>query len=350
VIDDYGYLNARVRGMSTRLLSGEMFPALMETRDLESFAARLSEAPNYRREMERERADAGGLDINAMEAALLAAYAEDVQKVQHISAGPPRALVDLFLSRYDLHNVRTLVRGLMRGRPAEETRRGILPLGTFTPGDLDELSASGDLSTLAGTLLTWGMPFGDVLHDLLRRFSGEDDLLPFDRGLDGAWFPWAVGRAREISGGADLADSLSAEVDLRNIVTLLKLVRQSTPPSQALGFVIAGGAVGERFLASIAESPDLRTALDLIGRTRYGEALAGIDLATAANVSDVERQVERLMVRNFTRLFRKDPLGFPTMLGYLWRRHAEFTDLRLIARGHAFGLPATEVRAQMVNA
>ncbi len=350
MIDDYGYLNARVRGMSTRLLSGEMFPALMETRDLESFGARLSEAPNYRREVERERADAGGLDIHAVEGALLAAYAADVQKVQHISAGSPRALVDLFLSRYDLHNVRTLVRGLMRSRSAEEIRRATLPLGTFNDADLDELSASGDLQTLAATLLTWGMPFGEVLHDLLRRYSGEDDLLAFDRGLDGAWFPWAVGRAGEIDGGEDLADALAAEVDLRNIVTLLKLVRQGSQPSQSLEFMMEGGMLGDRLLASIAESQDFRAALDLIGRTRYGEALSGIDVASAANVSEVERQVERLMVRNFTRLFRKDPLGFSTMLGYLWRRHAEFTDLRLIARGQSFGLPAAEVRDQMVNA
>ena len=350
MIEDYGYLNARVRGMSTRLLAGEVYPALLDTGDLESFAARLSEAPNYRREIERERADAGGLDIHAVEAALLAAYAEDVRKVRQIGAGRPRALVDIFLSRYDLHNVRTLVRGVLRGRPADQIRRGTLPLGAFTKADLEELAAAGDLPALAATLVTWGMPFGEVLRGLLRQYSGEGDLLRFDSALDGAWYPWAIARATAIGGGEDLAATLAAEVDLRNIVSLLKLARQGAEAAHAREFIIEGGTLKRRLLAEIAEAQDLRAALDVVGRTRYGEALGGVDFGGTATVSAVERLVERLLVRNFSRLFRKDPLGFPTMLGYLWRRHAEFTDLRLIARGQGYGLPAAEVRAQMVHA
>ena len=351
MIDDYGYLNARVRGMSTRLLATEVYPALLDSSDLPSFAARLSEAPNYRRRIEQERADAGGLmNIHSVEAALLGAFADDVQKVRDISAGSPRALVDLYLSRYDLHNVRTLVRGVGRQRAPAEIVTGTVALGSFSSADLNELAASDDLRTLAATLTTWGFPLGVVLQQTIRRYPADEDLLVFDLALDSAYYPWAIEQTRGIRGGEDLAVTLSTEVDLRNIVSLLKLIRQGTEASRALEFVIGGGLLTERQLRVLAESADLNAAVDVVGRSRYGEAVGGLDLAAAANVSDVERAVERMLIRRFGRLFRKDPLGFPTMLGYLWRRYAEFGDLRLIARGQAYGLGADDVRTQMVFA
>jgi ATP synthase A1 C subunit len=353
LIDDYGYLNARVRGMSTRLLGGEVYPALLEARGLDAFAVRLAEAPNYRRLLDQERSEGGGeLDVHAVDAALLLAYAEDVRKVQHISAGAPRELVDLFLARYDLHNVRTLARGLLRGHAKAEVLQGTIPLGAFTAAELEELASSEDLRSLASTLVTWDVPFGAVLSGSLRELRGleGDILLALDLALDAAWFPWAVEKARNTEGGADLADSLAAEVDLRNLVTLLKLARQGTGPAGIMERMIPGGLMGERQLRSITEAGDLRGSMDLIARTRYGDAVSGAEEAGRVRISSVERGVERMLVNKFSRLFRKDPLGFPTMLGYLWRRHAEYTDLRLIARGQAYGLPGGEVRSQMVHA
>jgi vacuolar-type H+-ATPase subunit C/Vma6 len=75
-----------------------------------------------------------------------------------------------------------------------------------------------------------------------------------------------------------------------------------------------------------------------------------MDLSASARVTDIERAVEQALMSRFGKMFRKDPLGFATILGYLWRRYTEFTDLRLIARGQAFGLPAADVRSQMVHA
>jgi V/A-type H+-transporting ATPase subunit C len=351
MIAEYGYLNARVRGMSTRLLAGETYPALVETAGLEAFVTRIGESPLYRRLMERERATVDSAEILEVEAALLAAFAEDVGKVRHISGGHPRALVDLFLSRFDLHNVRTLVRGLLRARPPEEVRTGLVPLGSFSPAELEELAASSSLKELAGRLNTWGLDTGRLIAGVLKeadRQPGEPDLLAIDRALDEAWYPWAVEAARAIPGGEDLADSLAAEVDLRNIVTLLKLARRGTVAETRQAWLVRGGTLGVRQLAGLAAAGDVKGALEAVARTRYGQAL-GSELAGSERITEVERAVERLLARGFSKLFRKDPLGFATILGYLWRRYAEFTDLRLIARGLAFRLPAADVRAQMVH-
>jgi len=349
VIADYGYLNARVRGMSTRLLADELFPALVEASDLEAFAARLGESALYRRHIERVRAEkAGELDIQAVESALLAAYIEDTEKVRSISAGDPRELIDLYLSRYDVHNVRTLVRGLARLRSREEILRGTIPLGSFTRAELEELAASEDLETLTGTLMVWGLPFGDVLRQTLRDEPAGEGLLAFDVALDEAWFPWMVQRASEIPGGEDLAATLAAEVDLRNIVTLLKLARQGAEQEASMHYVIRAGRLGERLLADLAAATEVKSALDGIARTPYADAVKDVD-PSSGQITDAERAVERYLTGRFAKLFRKDPLGFATILGYLWRRYAEFTDLRLIARAQAYGLPAAEVRSQMVH-
>lgn len=350
MIEDYGYLNARVRGMSTRLLTGEIYPALVEAAGLEGFATRLGESALYRRHLERERAESGGLDIQAVEGALLGAYTEDVDKVQQISAGDPRTLIDCYLSRYDLHNVRTLVRGIAKGRPPDEIRRGGIPLGTFSAADLDELSRSETIPALSATLSTWGLPFGEVLRQTLKAHPAEEDLLAFDAALDEAYYPWAASQAHDVSGGEDLAETLASEVDLRNIVTLLKLARQGAGSETAMGYILRAGRLSDRTLNAMASATDLKGALDIVAGTAYGNILSGMDLSASARVTDIERAVEQALMSRFSKMFRKDPLGFATILGYLWRRYTEFTDLRLIARGQAFGLPAADVRSQMVHA
>jgi len=350
VIEDYGYLNARVRGMSSRLLAADLYPALMEVEGLEAFADRLSESPLYRKHIERERAASGGLDIQSVETTLLATYAEDVGKVQHISAGSPRRLIDLHLTRYDLHNVRTLVRGLACGRASAEIVGGTIPLGSFRWAELEELARAETVQGLAATLVTWGLSFGEILRQSLKAHGLEEDMLAFDVALDGAYYPWAVEGAGSIPGGRDLADVLAAEVDLRNIVTLLKLARQGVGVDETLPLVVRGGALSERRLAELAAATGLRDALEVVARTPYAEALHDVEIVSAQQVTGTERGVEQLLVRNFGKLFRKDPLGFSTILGYLWRRHAEYTDLRLVAHGLAFGLSMASIRPQLIQA
>jgi len=238
---------------------------------------------------------------------------------------------------------------VLRQRPESEVRSGLVPLGSFTGADLEELAASTDLRELAGRLATWGLPFGGMIAAVLKEASKREvDLLALDRSLDDAWYPWAVEQARITPGGEDLADSLAAEVDLRNIVTMLKLARRGLDAEASLAWMVSGGTLSPRQLADLAAAGDVKAALDVVLRTRYGQAL-GAELAGSEKITDVERAVERMLVRSFGRLFRKDPLGFATILGYMWRRYAEFTDLRLIARGLAFRLPAAELRSQMVH-
>jgi V/A-type H+-transporting ATPase subunit C len=349
VIDDYGYLNARVRGMSSHLLGVEVYPSLVESGGLEAFSNRLSEIPLYRRTIEKERASTAVLDVIAAEAAIQAAYVENVSKVRAISDGVPAGLIDLHLSRFDLHNVRTLIRGISGSQISSEIVSGTIPLGSFGQAEIDELVESESVRELISTLVTWGIPFGEILRITAKGRDLEENIAEFEAAIDGVWYPWAVESARSIKGGEDLVDVLAGEIDLRNIVNMLKLARQSVGFDLSAEMVIAGGNLADGQLAELAESSDLKSALDIVARTRYGVAISGIESASTRQVTGVEGEVERLLMRNFSKLFRKDPLGFSTILGYLWRRHAEYVDLRLIAHGIAFGLPMAGVRSQLVN-
>ena len=349
MIDDYGYLNARVRGMSSYLLGVDVYPSLVESGGLEAFSNRLSEVPLYRKLIEKERTSTSVLDVQATEAAIQAAYVENISKVRAISGGAPAMLIDLHLSRFDLHNVRTLVRGLVGGHISSEIVSATIPLGTFGQAEIDELARSGNVKDLISTLVTWGAPCGEILRAAAKGRDLEEDILGFEAAIDGSWYPWAVESAKSIKAGRDLVDVLTGEIDLRNIVNMLKLARQGVGFDQSVAMIIAGGRLTDGLLAELAGAADLKSALDIISRTRFAVAISGIESVSEQQVTGVEGEVERLLMRNFSKLFRKDPLGFSTILGYMWRRHAEYVDLRLIAHGIAFGLPMSGIRSQLVN-
>jgi vacuolar-type H+-ATPase subunit C/Vma6 len=48
------------------------------------------------------------------------------------------------------------------------------------------------------------------------------------------------------------------------------------------------------------------------------------------------------------RLFRGDPLMINIPIGYLWMKTIEVTNLRLIARGKAFGIAQPEIEQELL--
>ena len=48
------------------------------------------------------------------------------------------------------------------------------------------------------------------------------------------------------------------------------------------------------------------------------------------------------------RLFRRDMLSIAVPLGFIWRKYSELVNLRLLARGAVYRMPANAMREGMV--
>jgi V/A-type H+-transporting ATPase subunit C len=107
---DYGYINARMRGMKSRLLSHQVLNDLILKPDLDSLTADLENSP-YRDDIIEAKGRATG--ILCIESALRQNFIRTFRKIQDFARQEKEAeqYIGIFLHRWDVQNIKTILRG-----------------------------------------------------------------------------------------------------------------------------------------------------------------------------------------------------------------------------------------------
>ncbi|MGQ0572495.1 MAG: V-type ATPase subunit, partial [Armatimonadota bacterium] len=105
---DFPYINARVRAMRSRLLSAAQLEDLLATPTLAAFLQALASTP-YGGDLQEALVRYEGL--RAVDEALTRNFQHATQKILKFADGRPRELIEVVLLRWDLENLRAIVRG-----------------------------------------------------------------------------------------------------------------------------------------------------------------------------------------------------------------------------------------------
>ena len=63
------------------------------------------------------------------------------------------------------------------------------------------------------------------------------------------------------------------------------------------------------------------------------------EIVSAGKVSAIEKEIDRFLIRKGIGMFRGDPFSFTIVIGFLWSKMNEITNIRVIARAREAGLP-----------
>ena len=169
---DYGYINARVRGLKSKLLGPEFYASALEATDYRAFLAALSQSP-YLREVEEAQARYDGLKV--VDKALARDFYTTTRSILNFSDGLPHDLIALLLLRYDLYNVKAVARAKHAGRELEAVQEVFFPAGTLKPAVLDTVAGATDMAAAAQALLATPTP-------LKGAFSPRGERVPVGPG------------------------------------------------------------------------------------------------------------------------------------------------------------------------
>ncbi len=337
---DFGYINARVKGMRARLLSSGQLEELLGLGDLESFLHALANTP-YGPELQEALTRYQGL--RAVDEALSRHFQKTARKILSFAEGKPLKLIQIFLVQWDLHNLRTILRAKHAGHPAEVAEQNLVPAGELTEVRLRELLAQPDLGALASTLATWEHPLAEALLGAVRTYEDHKDLLNLELSLDRAYFEWALRAARGVGRNeAVVRDVVRMQIDFTNVKTAFKLqLLPDLAPEDRGRFFLPGGAVVSReVFLNLADPQTAELGLrELRARGIYPEG---------RTPAEVERSLEEEATRRLAALYLGDPLGIDVVIGFLTMLSSEVRNLRLIARSKALGIPRDLIRREMV--
>ncbi len=346
---DLSYLNARVRAWKGRLLSKGGYEALLRAKDA---AACLNElrGTGYGPYIDIASVSEGApediigfalrMDISGTFALLWKAAPEEA-----------RPLLRAVLLFWEVYNLKTVVRGIARGVKREDIINLLVPAGGLDRGALKELAHAKDIHDLIRMLKSWGSPYAKVLGSGLDTYVRHHSIMDMETALDtfANTSVFSELRGRDEDTGL-VRDLLALRIDIKNILTLFKAVGEGLPPAMLKRFFIQGGSeLSFKNFLELAASSDretlLRTLVPLLRKRDLQEALEAAD---PEEVDMVEEMLEDVVRRRYMRLSLVNPLGMAVVIAYIYSKIREIKNLRMIARGKRFMMPADELRRFLI--
>ena len=348
---DFG--NTRVRARRADLLDADRYHELAGL-DVDRLMAALSDTP-YRPDIEAATPRHRG--VRLLDEALRTNLARTLRELATWYDGPAGVDVSLLVGRWDLRNLRAILRGHYARSSPDEIRAALVPAGRLGDDVLGELAGQAGLRSAVDLMFTWGVPSPEVARaavGALADLASTGDFQGFERTIERA----AAHRLHKSLYEADpeVAGVLRAEIDQINLLTAVRLHQARIGPDDwdpvdPMERFLGGGALPLPMLAGAARAEDRVTAVEMLADapmprawrpalTRWGETGDMVVLGD---------ELDEITARVVAGMFgTSDPLGPGMPMAYMWAKENEVKNLRSIGAGAAAGRPADQIEGELV--
>jgi vacuolar-type H+-ATPase subunit C/Vma6 len=304
-------VDARARGLASRLLTPQAMAALRDTGDLRQLAQELSRLGAVSEEVPGPK----GADL---ELALRREAARPLRVLRRW-LGPRLDVVAVALDAEDRRSLRALVRGAAAGMHADARLAGLMPTPTLPEGLLRELAAQSSIRDQALLLVAAGHPTGQAL--LAAATVLEPDLFAVELAIARAFAARAVEGARR--DGRYLRTYVGDLIDAENcrIALLLAGRAGSEPPGPV--FIAGGRRLGREPFERAASAGDPASGARLLGSALKDAEMATLLSRHADEPAALEAALDARENDALVHEARLDPLGPAPLLLYLRRLRAQ---------------------------
>jgi V/A-type H+-transporting ATPase subunit C len=346
---DYGYTNARVRAMKSHLFDRPFYEKLLDMDDVSSVISAL-ESTVYKKDI--DEAMLKYRDVRGMDEAFRRNVASTFAKIIGLVEGEARELVVILLSRWDVHNIKTILRGKNIGASEEDILESLIPGGQFQEALLRELVKAIDIKACLNLLRVWDSPFARPLTANFSKFVKSNRLIDLEVALDRFYFEYALSKLQKNDLHTSLVREITRrEIDFTNIMTLFRAIKEDLNREVIEDlFVKDGKQIDGKVFTALAQQKTVEDVVYKLEGTPYKAVLdEGLKkYLEIGAVSILERNLEQMMVRKGVSLFKADPLSMATIIGYLTAKYNEVVNLRIIVRGKSVGMPENRLREALV--
>lgn len=342
----YEYLNTRVRLMLARLLTPTQFSALLELRSLEQMTNALTET-DYAPELQRASVEFSGYEL--IEQTVLRNAQRSFSKLVFIAPEGPKQLIKLLLERFEVFNLKTILRGYHAAIPAEEIAQGLYPTILYGTVFYEELLKRSSIREALDYLLSAGNRYYKPLAEIFPEYERTGRLALLEHAVDAFYFAHSRQTLAEMrdENAQIVRTVLGTEADLLNVIYALRLVEAGVRADERYRYILDGG---ERLIPTVVrtllDSEDKSALLKKLERTEYQRGLKG--LGEEIRVAQIQERLENYLYREHSRLDKQEFSNIRMTIAYLWRKRAEMTNLRVIAIGLARGTECAQIEANLV--
>ncbi len=347
---DIGYANARARARRSYFFTPAFYQELLQAYDEEEIIAKLLKT-HYRSSIEQGLIRASG--IKGAEEGLKIEFVREVREIRSWIPPALQKIFDLVIERWDIFNLKAILRGKHFGAAEEEIIESFFPAGHLSQRVLEFLARQASIREVIDALATWGSHLARPLTENFKEYAENRNLALLELSLDRYYYQYVFTRLRR---KRDLNQQLTVEmirreIDIVNLMTILKTRREKLDSEKVKEFFIPGGKfISEDHFAKLTEVREVEDINPLLEKTPYRIPFeVGIkEFLKTDLVSMIERKMEEYMLKKLIGLFKADPLSMAIIIAYLWSKYNEIVNLRIILRGKAVGMNEEAIREALV--
>jgi V/A-type H+/Na+-transporting ATPase subunit C len=334
---NYAYAVTRVRAMKSKLLPKETYPRLLNMGIDE--ITRFIQESEYKNDVDELAMKYSGGDL--AEHALNRNLALTYDKLLRITSGELNYLITAYLKRYDIWNIKTLLRGKIYNAAVEDILESLISAGEFTYTLLSELAAKATYQEVIDALKETDY------YPLLQEFDGTN-LAYIENELDKMYYSSlfaVIGKPRSKDRKL-FARFIKLEVDVKDLSNLFRLKKAGVEKSdEIMPLMIEGGF--ELNPEKLAQLP-YEQFIDELRKTQYWDAISSVAGLETASLTIVESRLIRYYLESATTYSHVSPISIVPIMDYIIHKNNEVNNLRIIFRGKEAGLDDTLIKDQLV--
>ncbi len=338
----YPYTYVRVMAMKGMLYKKQDYDKLLKMQGNE--IARYLEESEYKEEIHELAKEYEGYQL--VEQALYTNFIKNIQKLQKISSPEMVYLVRAYIKKYDVYNLKTIIRAKAANISAEETSKLLIPMGILTKEKLLKLLEQNSLTSI---LKKAGFSEEDF-KEQLAYYEKEKSLLEIENKIDQQYYAFLQKFMTHLAGEHRLfKEILQAEIDVMNVKLLLRAKKKLVESEKITSLFFKGGAamsiaklkiLAELDFAGIEKALQATTFSKCIDE--YKKELEEKDLRA------FEKSLDVWLLQKATLLLHQFPLSVDTLLGYMIAKEIEMRNIRVLVKGKQFSLEEGFIEKQLV--
>jgi len=345
---DYGYINARIRGLRSKLLDRKDIESFWNVKAIDDVIQKLK-GTDYGTQLGQLSSKYEGL--NLIEHSMSENLSFNLRKLLDISSEEPNRLISILLKKWDSTNLKSILRGKHSGASSQEVAEALVPAGELGRTLLFKLNETDSVKHLIDTLTTWHLDIARPLNNAFKDYGISSDLSILEKVINEFYFTQTV----ETILGKDINSRMTkevfqSEIDLLNIVNALKLVSEKVRPEEGKYTFLNGGKKDfESYFVRLLGSNSIEELCSRLPESPYGASARDglMTYAQSGSLSDIERSLEKGLINMYVKMYYEYPLTIAVPIGYIWMKCNEVINLRIVIRAKAFDIPETIAKEQM---
>ncbi len=339
---NFPYVTARVKARKALLLPKESYDRFLQM-EIPEIARYLGEQ-QYKEELLALGVQYSGVDL--IEMAITRNLEKTYTQIYEFSEGQLKIMVGRYLDRYDLQNIKTVVRAKVYGATERDLQEDIIPAGSFSRTFLEKLVEAKDLDSIFKALE--GTIYSNALQLLGKRPSEVTAWSDWEDLVSRLYYSELLESITPLNEPNTLMlEFVKREIDVINLKTMLRAWASKAQFEREI-FLDGGYELSRENLREMLKMDEGQLARSLSKYQYYKEVADNLGKVVTSGIGVLMRSAERAHLVEAEHYSHIHPLSILPVLDYIIRKDREVQNIRIIARGKESNLPTETIRELLV--